>query len=101
MPESHASIIVVSEPSVIATAIKAEIRDAIREILPDLVRTATRKPWLTPAEAEELTGIKPRALAHLRATRQVVFSQRGRKILYATDSLERLIAAGRIEMRTH
>ncbi len=86
-------VIVVHEDAlrrIVADAVEAAVQNA----LPELIRRATRKPWLTRDEILELTGWSVRTLAYLRQERKIAFTQEGRKILYETASLERLLDAG-------
>lgn len=63
-------------------AIKQAVSDAVSEVLPVLIRKATAKEYLTKDELQELTGWSSRTIQNLRDTRQIPFSQHGRKILY-------------------
>lgn len=68
-------------------AVEAAIETALKKQLPDLIREATTKPYLTKQEVMELTGWSSRTLQHLRSTFQIHFVQHGRKILYPTEEL--------------
>jgi hypothetical protein len=58
------------------------VQNSISELVPALVRKATAKEFLTKAELMELTGWSSRTIQNLRDTRQIPYSQHGRKILY-------------------
>ncbi|MEM1095793.1 MAG: helix-turn-helix domain-containing protein [Bacteroidota bacterium] len=74
--------------------IEAAVQKGIDAALPDAVRKATRKEWMTSEEVQQLTGWSYRVLQNLRDTRRLAFSQNGRSILYETASLEALLAEG-------
>ena len=99
MPDSP-SLILLATPAALADALAPYIRATLAEMLPALVRQATAKPWLTPSEASELTGFSTRTLRHLRVSRQVTFSQRGRLILYDAEDLRALVHAGKVGARS-
>lgn len=99
MREAGSPLVIVSDAATIAAALGPEIRATLTEWLPALIKQAVSKPWLTRQEVVELTGLSPRQLSYLRATRQVTFSQRGRTILYETESIYRLIEAGKVTAR--
>lgn len=58
------------------------VSEAVREQVPQIVREATAKEWLTKEEVKELTGWSSRTLQNMRDTKQIPFSQHGHKILY-------------------
>lgn len=80
--------VIITEPDQLRSLVQEAVCDVVREVLPRLVREATRKEYLTPEEVKELTGWSDRTLQHLRDTRQLPFVQHGRKILYPTEEVE-------------
>ncbi|MAL17549.1 MAG: hypothetical protein CL670_14835 [Balneola sp.] len=54
----------------------------VNESLPELVKEATAKPWLTKEELIDLTGWSSRTIQHMRDSNQIPYSKHGRKILY-------------------
>ena len=91
--------IIVAHEGALRRLINEAVEDAVQHSLPELLRRATRKPWMTREEVLELTGWSVRTLAYLRQERKIAFSQEGRKILYETASLERLLDAGYVPAR--
>ena len=91
--------VVVVHEEAIRRIVRDAVQQAVRDALPEAVRRATRKPWLTRGEVLELTGWSVRTLAYLRQERKIAFSQEGRKILYETASLERLLQSGYVPAR--
>lgn len=63
-------------------AIQQAVRKGINEAVPNIVRRATQKEYLTKQELMSLTGYSSRTIQHLRDTRQIPYSQHGRKIVY-------------------
>ncbi len=63
------------------------LRNIIRDEVPKLIQELGKKEWLTKTELEKLTGWSGRTIQHMRDTRQIPFSQHGRKILYPRDGI--------------
>ncbi len=87
---------IVVDLDTIRDMIREAVRDVIAAELPALVENAVRKPWLTKIEIQEWTGWSDRTLQHLRDTRQIPFTQHGRKILYPTRGIEAFLKAHRV-----
>ncbi len=75
------------------------VQELFEKELPNLIRKAKRKPWLTTEELMELTGWSRRTCQYLRDERRIPFSQEGRKILYPMDGIEEYLMSNRIESR--
>ena len=63
-------------------------RQTLSEILPDAIRKANRKEWLTSKEVLEILDCSNRHLQYLRDSNQIIFSQNGRTIRYHIDDVE-------------
>lgn len=63
------------------------VRQILRDEIPKLLEQLGKKEWLTKKELEELTGWSSRTIQHMRDTRQIPYSQHGRKILYPRDGI--------------
>ena len=72
----------------IEQATERAVSRLLSEQLPALVRKASRKPWLTTAEACEYLNVSRRHLQYLRTSRQLPFSKDGRTIRYHIDDLD-------------
>ena len=59
--------------------------------LPEMIRKAAQKPWLTTAEACEYLNVSRRHLQYLRTSRQLPFSKDGRTIRYHVDDLDEFL----------
>ncbi len=67
--------------------IDQSIKKSIENSVPGIIRRATSKEFLTKDELIKLTGWSSRSLQNLRSTRQIPFSQHGKKILYPYDGI--------------
>lgn len=74
----------------LSQTIEKAVKEAVNEALKDIhkmIRRATTKEYLTTNEVMEFTGWSRRTVQHLRDTKQIEFTQHGRKILYPIDKL--------------
>ena len=77
--------------------IKQAVDNAIAEVVPELVRRATAKEYLTKEELMKLTGWSNRTVQNLRDTRQIPFSQHGKKILYPYEGIMKFLKENHIK----
>ena len=75
------------------------LRQIIKDEVPKLIQELGKKEWLTKTELEKLTGWSGRTIQHMRDTRQIPFSQHGRKILYPRDGILSFLEANFIKTR--
>jgi len=80
---------------------KEIISDTVDSILarriPQIIRQANSKTFLTTKDVEKLTGMSSRMQKYHRDVGNLSFSQEGRKIIYRTEDIERFIEERRIE----
>lgn len=88
-----------TSPEQLRDAIRDVTEEILRDIVPNLVREGTQKPFLTQEEVRQLTSWSNRKLQYLRETKQVEFTPLGRSYLYKTTSLLRFLEEKRIRMR--
>lgn len=81
------SSVIVTERSQLRELIESVVREVNKETVPDIVKRATQKPWMTKDELMELTGWSSRTLQNLRDSNQIPYSKHGRKILYPRDGV--------------
>ncbi|PKD45283.1 helix-turn-helix domain-containing protein [Rhodohalobacter barkolensis] len=72
-------------------------RRVVIEILPDVIRKATRKEWLTTDDVMEILDCSRRHVQYLRDSKQLTFSQNGRTIRYHFDDLESFMNSHKVE----
>lgn len=78
-------------------AIQKAVHSSMRQIVPELVRKATRKEYLTKEELIELTGFSSRKIQMLRDARAIPFTQHGRKILYPYDGIIKYLESFKVK----
>ncbi len=91
--------VLVTTPAELAAHVAAAVERAVNTALPEAVRRATTKPYLTGAEVCALTGWSARTLERKRASRRIAFCKEGGTILYPTADLYALIDEGRVPVR--
>lgn len=67
--------------------------------IPQIMRQANRKRYLTTSDVEELTGMSSRMQKYHRDEGNLAFSQEGRKIIYRTEDLEKFLEERRVEIK--
>jgi len=76
------SPVIISNPEDLQRLIQTAVKTAVKEQIPDLIREATAKEWLTKKDLQDLTGWSNRTIQYMRDTEQIPYSQHGYKILY-------------------
>jgi len=79
------------------TVVSEAVQDAIKVKLPETIRRATQKKWLSTEEVCEILNVSRRHLQHLRDTGQIPYSQHGRKIYFKSEDLEEFFEEHYIE----
>lgn len=75
------------------------LRKILVEEIPKLIKELGKKEWLTKEELEKLTGWSSRTIQHMRDSRQIPYSQHGRKILYPREGIMEFLMANYIKPR--
>jgi len=69
----------------------------LKERIPEIIRRANRKEYITTNEFKDLTGCSHRIQQYMRDENKIPFSQEGRKIFYKTTDVEKFMDDRRIE----
>lgn len=75
------------------------VDDRLTDILPSIIRKATRKELLDTSEVMKITGWSKRTIQNIRDQRRLKFFQDGHKILYRYDDLEAYLESIGIETK--
>lgn len=73
------------------------VRDILKEEIPKLLKDLGKKDWLTKQELMTLTGWSGRTIQHMRDSRQIPYTQHGRKILYPRKGIMEFLEAHYIQ----
>ena len=84
---------------VIGDAVGQKAADVLLATMPEIIRRGRLGEYLDAEGVEQETGLTRRQLRHLRATRQLGFYPRGRKILFKPAAVFAYIDAGRVAAR--
>lgn len=72
-------------------------RKVVIEVLPEVIRKATRKEWLTTDDVMEILDCSRRHVQYLRDSKQLTFSQNGRTVRYNIDDLESFMNSQKVK----
>lgn len=72
------------------------LRSIIRDEVPKLIQELGKKEWLTKKELMKLTGWSSRTIQHMRDSKQIPYTQHGRKILYPREGIMNFLEANYI-----
>jgi len=78
---------------------KNELDSILKVRIPEIIRQANRKTYLTTSDLEELTGMTSATQKYHRDAGNLPYSQEGRRILYRTEDVEKFISDRRIEIK--
>jgi excisionase family DNA binding protein len=73
--------------------------DVLKEVLPGVIREASKKEWLTTDDVMKYLRCSRRHVQHLRDTHQITYSQNGRTIRYHIDDVDEFLNRGRVPRR--
>ena len=76
--------------------ISEELTHTLYNVLPEAVRRATAKPYLTKSELMELTGWSSRQVEYKKSKREIPFIRRGRLVLFPTQDVFAYLEEGRV-----
>ncbi|MBO6793252.1 MAG: helix-turn-helix domain-containing protein [Balneolaceae bacterium] len=68
--------------------VETTVSKTVKEVLPEAIRKATRKRWLTTDEVMEILQVSRRQVQNYRDENKLAFSQHGRTIRYDIDDVE-------------
>ena len=88
------STVIVTSPEALDQTISRQVEAALKAHLPEAVRRATQKPYLTKPELMELTGWSSRSVEYKKSTGQLSFVRRGRLVLFPTQEVYEYLDAG-------
>jgi len=79
--------------------ISETVDSLLSQRIPQIIRQANRKEYLTTSEFEELTGMSSPTQKYHRDAGNLPFSQDKRRVLYRTLDVEKFISDRRIEIK--
>lgn len=89
-------VIVTSEEK-IHELLQSTLRDVLNEELPQVIKKASRKEYLTLEELQSLTGFSYGKIRHLRTSGQLEYCQSGKSIIYPTQAVYDYLEANHIK----
>ena len=90
---------IIATREALESVVEEAVTRALIEALPEAVRRANEKPFLTKREVMELTGWSSRQVEYKKANRELPFIRRGRTILFPTDAVHAYLNEGLVPAR--
>jgi len=91
--------IIITSPEALGNAVQEAVSAALNEQLPDVIRKATTKPYLTKPELMELTGWSARQVEYKKSRREIPFIRNGRLVLFPTEEVFAYLDQGYVPTR--
>ena len=79
--------------------IQRNVRAAILDTIPDVIRDATQKPYLNKKELSELSGWSLRKIQYMMAGEKIPYIKRGRTVLFRSSDVREWLSAGFVPAR--
>src|SRR5690625_2083881 len=79
--------------------LKETVDSLLSRRIPQIIRQANRKEYLTTADLEELTGMTSTTQKYHRDAGNLSYSQEGRRILYKAEDVERFLSERRVHAK--
>ncbi|MEX2411897.1 MAG: helix-turn-helix domain-containing protein [Candidatus Paceibacterota bacterium] len=80
--------IILTTPEEIKEIVNRAVKEALRDILPNVIRQASKKEWLKTDEVMDYLQCTRRHIQYLRDSEQLPYSQNGRTIRYHIDDID-------------
>ena len=93
--------IILTTPEELKEVVNRAVKDALKEILPKVIRQASKKEWLKTDEIMEYLQCTRRHIQYLRDSEQLPFSQNGRTIRYHIDDIETFLKNHKVKGRLY
>ena len=79
------------------TIVSQTVSETVVSLLPEVIRKATRKKWLTTDEVMEILQVSRRQVQYLRDHNLLPYSQNGRTIRYDIEDVEAYLSDHKVE----
>jgi len=77
------------------------VKDALKDILPNVIRQASKKEWLNTDDVMEYLQCSRRHIQYLRDSEQLPYSQNGRTIRYHIDDIDTFLKNHKVKARLY
>ena len=94
------STVIVTTQEALNNAIQEALDIALKDRLPEAVRRATTKPFLTKPELMELTGWSSRQVEYKKSKKEIPYNRNGRHIMFPTEEIYAYLDKGYVKPRT-
>lgn len=77
--------------------LESTVDKVLKQRIPQIIRQANRKDYLTTSDFEELTGMSSPTQKYHRDTGNLPYYQEGRRFLYKTEDVEEFLLKRRVD----
>ena len=88
--------IILTRPAELQELVREAVEAAVTRAVREAVRQAARPPYLTVEDLARVTGWSERRIRYLVKKRRLPHIRHGRKVLFETSEIERILEQARI-----
>ena len=93
--------IILTTPEELKEMVNRAVKDALKDILPKVIRQASKKEWLKTDEVMEYLQCTRRHIQYLRDSEQLPYSQNDRTIRYHIDDIDTFLKTHKTKGRRY
>lgn len=92
--------IILTTPEELNEIVNRAVKEALTDILPKVIRQASKKEWLKTDEVMDYLQVTRRHIQYLRDSEQLPYSQNGRTIRYHIDDIDTFLKNHKVKGET-
>ena len=93
--------IILTTPEELKEIINRAVKEALRDVLPKVIRQAAKKKWLNTNDVMDYLQCTRRHIQYLRDSEQLSYSQNGRTIRYHIDDIDTFLNNHKVKERLY
>ena len=93
--------IILTTPEELKEMVNRAVKEALRDVLPKVIRQASKKEWLNTDDVMEYLQCSRRHIQYLRDSEQLPYSQNGRTIRYHIDDIDTFLKTHKTKGRLY
>jgi DNA polymerase III psi subunit len=93
--------IILTTPEELKGIVDRAVKEALRDVLPKVIRQASKKEWLNTDDVMEYLQCTRRHIQYLRDSEQLPYSQNGRTIRYHIDDIDTFLKNHKVKGRLY
>jgi len=93
--------IILTTPEELKGIVDRAVKEALRDVLPKVIRQASKKEWLNTDDVMEYLQCTRRHIQYLRDSEQLPYSLNGRTIRYHIDDIDTFLKNHKVKGRLY